>query len=256
MSKNIICKSCAAEFADNLPKCPYCESLNLKGAEAEYLGKLNNVKEDMQQLENLPEQAQKKELKKQIKFWIKVALIIFAVVALIQVLIYWLGNRYERDEAEGRADFIWLGENAPKLDALYEKEDYQGLLTYFVEWAEEETGLPRWEHWEFLCICHNINWAKETLAYEASGVELSLESCQDLFYNECVLKGVTYREDLTEEEKEKLFRYGAELLQDFEVRWNFSEEEYAYIENLLKESKGYVAMDELDSFIEKWYEKQ
>ena len=32
--KKIICSSCGAEFEDTLPKCPYCGSLNYKGAEA------------------------------------------------------------------------------------------------------------------------------------------------------------------------------------------------------------------------------
>ena len=41
--KKIICSSCGAEFEDTLPKCPYCGSLNYKGAEAEYLGKLESM---------------------------------------------------------------------------------------------------------------------------------------------------------------------------------------------------------------------
>ena len=49
--KKIICSSCGAEFEDTLPKCPYCGSLNYKGAEAEYLGKLESMRQDMQQLE-------------------------------------------------------------------------------------------------------------------------------------------------------------------------------------------------------------
>ena len=43
--KKIICNSCGAEFEDTLPKCPYCGSLNYKGAEAEYLGKLEGMRE-------------------------------------------------------------------------------------------------------------------------------------------------------------------------------------------------------------------
>ena len=45
--KKIICSSCGAEFEDTLPKCPYCGSLNYKGAEAEYLGKLESMRQDM-----------------------------------------------------------------------------------------------------------------------------------------------------------------------------------------------------------------
>ena len=62
--KKIICSSCGAEFEDTLPKCPYCGSLNYKGAEAEYLGKLESMRQDMQQLEQVPEKELKKKLKK------------------------------------------------------------------------------------------------------------------------------------------------------------------------------------------------
>ena len=65
--KKIICSSCGAEFEDILPKCPYCGSLNYKGAEAEYLGKLESMRQDMQQLEQVPEKELKKKLKKKQK---------------------------------------------------------------------------------------------------------------------------------------------------------------------------------------------
>ncbi len=65
--KKIICSSCGAEFEDTLPKCPYCGSLNYKGAEAEYLGKLESMRQDMQQLEQVPEKELKKKLKKKQK---------------------------------------------------------------------------------------------------------------------------------------------------------------------------------------------
>ena len=40
MSKQVICSSCGAKFRQSLPKCPYCDTLNYKGAEAEYMGRL------------------------------------------------------------------------------------------------------------------------------------------------------------------------------------------------------------------------
>ena len=73
--KKIICSSCGAEFEDTLPKCPYCGSLNYKGAEAEYLGKLESMRQDMQQLEQVPEKELKKKLKKKQKFVIKLLII-------------------------------------------------------------------------------------------------------------------------------------------------------------------------------------
>ena len=61
MKKLIHCKSCGAEFEENLAKCPYCGTLNYKGAEQEYLNKLKNIQEDMEDLQEVPEDEVKKE---------------------------------------------------------------------------------------------------------------------------------------------------------------------------------------------------
>ena len=84
--KKIICSSCGAEFEDTLPKCPYCGSLNYKGAEAEYLGKLESMRQDMQQLEQVPEKELKKKLKKKQKFVIKLLILLAALAAILAVI--------------------------------------------------------------------------------------------------------------------------------------------------------------------------
>ena len=86
--KKIICSSCGAEFEDTLPKCPYCGSLNYKGAEAEYLGKLEDVRRDMQQLEQVPEKELKKKLKKKQKFVIKLLILLAALAAILAVIVF------------------------------------------------------------------------------------------------------------------------------------------------------------------------
>lgn len=86
--KKIICSSCGAEFEDTLPKCPYCGSLNYKGAEAEYLGKLESMRQDMQQLEQVPEKELKKKLKKKQKFVIKLLIILAALAAILAVIVF------------------------------------------------------------------------------------------------------------------------------------------------------------------------
>lgn len=63
MAKKIICKYCGAKFDEIKSKCPYCGSTNYKGAEAEYFDKLEDVREDMEDLENVPVQETKKELR-------------------------------------------------------------------------------------------------------------------------------------------------------------------------------------------------
>ena len=116
--KKIICSSCGAEFEDTLPKCPYCGSLNYKGAEAEYLGKLESMRQDMQQLEQVPEKELKKKLKKKQKFVIKLLILLAALAAILAVIVFRVRYIEPRD---ARADYLWEKENFPILDRLYQE---------------------------------------------------------------------------------------------------------------------------------------
>lgn len=62
-TKKIICSGCGAEYDATLPKCPYCDIINYSGAEAEYLNKLDDVREDMEELAYVPQESVKAELK-------------------------------------------------------------------------------------------------------------------------------------------------------------------------------------------------
>jgi uncharacterized membrane protein YvbJ len=46
----IRCRSCGAEFDDSLAACPYCGAVNEKGAEKEYMDKLDDIHDDMSEL--------------------------------------------------------------------------------------------------------------------------------------------------------------------------------------------------------------
>ena len=65
MGKRIICSSCGAEFDNDMAKCPYCGTMNYEGAEKEYLEKLEDVREDLDDLNEVPLEETKKEFKKQ-----------------------------------------------------------------------------------------------------------------------------------------------------------------------------------------------
>ena len=141
--KKIICSSCGAEFEDTLPKCPYCGSLNYKGAEAEYLGKLESMRQDMQQLEQVPEKELKKKLKKKQKFVIKLLIILAALAAILAVIVFRAQYIEPRD---ARADYLWEKENFPILDRLYQEKDLEALMDFYEQAVEENRTIDRWEH--------------------------------------------------------------------------------------------------------------
>ena len=165
----IICSSCGAEFEDTLPKCPYCGSLNYKGAEAEYLGKLEGVRRDMQQLEQVPEKELKKKIKKKKKFVFQIMLMIAALAAILAIIVFRARYIEPRD---ARADYLWEKENFPVLDRLYREQDFEGLTDFYEQAVIEDRVIDRWEHsgiFTRLMSCRN---AREYLALEQSGETL------------------------------------------------------------------------------------
>ena len=102
--KKIICNSCGAEFEDTLPECPYCGTMNYKGAEMEYFGRLEEVRSDMEQLGSVPEQETRSELKKQRKWILKLVLFLAVAAVLLFLGMKWREFRYsdQRDNRKSR----------------------------------------------------------------------------------------------------------------------------------------------------------
>ena len=122
MSKQVICSSCGAKFRQSLPKCPYCDTLNYKGAEAEYMGRLQNLRGEVEKLGDVPEQETRKEMQKQ-KRHVKAILLILFLVAAVVAGIVGLKKLLSRDdfEADSQEEVLWQKEMFPLLDELYKQ---------------------------------------------------------------------------------------------------------------------------------------
>lgn len=149
MANKIICQSCGGEFEDTLAKCPYCSSMNISGAEAEYMDKLDDVREDLDDLKDAPVEETKKELRKQGRFLKKTFLGIGIV--LVGLLVLWmivmkLDSRYDRDQ---KADFLWQEQYFPMMDQLYQEGKYDELVAFFESEEAYDKPIWNWEHYEF-----------------------------------------------------------------------------------------------------------
>lgn len=245
--KKIICGSCGAEFADTLPKCPYCGSLNYKGAEAEYLGKLEGVRQDMQQLEKVPEKELKEKIKKKQKFVVSILIALAAVAAVFAVIIYRVRYVEPRD---ARADYLWEKENFPVLDRLYEAKDFEGLAEIYEQAVTEDRSIDRWEHggiFTRLMSCRNV---KEYLALEQSGETLLEYQQVQLLDDYWILRGLDYGGlNLTEEDKEYIRPYVEETLNSMVDRYTFTEEEEKKFLDTLENNYGYPKYEDCQEYI-------
>lgn len=245
MKKFKICPSCSAEYDDTLPKCPYCDTLNYKGAEAEYLDKLEDMRSDMEDLGNIPEQETKKEFAKQGKFLKKVLFGIGLCVILLTVLMVWT-NREQKIDA--KAEYSWKQENFPIWDELYENQEYSTLVEMY--WEAAKIGMPYWDwkHGDFCEWLDSMMYLEQLLDAEAKGEQLKESYYVDILYYQLRIEGAGL-EGLSQEEKERLAPYMKPVTEDFKRRWNFTETEKDAISMEQKKNYGYVSYDFCEEFI-------
>ena len=161
MATKMICGFCGAEFDDNLVKCPYCDSTNVKGAEAVYMEQLEDVREELDNLTDVPMNEIKKAAKKQLKFVGIVLGVLLVLVLAASGFAYWLEYQYKRDE---KADFLWKEANFPMMQELYDEEKYDELIVFIEQATEDDKPVWDWKHWEFINLYSEAKWLLEAYA--------------------------------------------------------------------------------------------
>lgn len=254
MADKIICTSCGGEFEDNLPKCPFCGSMNLSGAEAEYMDKLDDVREDMEELEDTPIEETRKEIRKQGRFLKKTFLVI--AVILVGLIVIWgihekLYSRYDRD---AKADYLWQKENFPMMDQLYQERKYDELVEFLNSDAAIDKPVWEWEHYEMI---ETYGATKDLQYYFEREQQRDFER-QDyvsILCDELRIIGFLYYSDESDEDKEVLAAYAEPYLRDYEERWDMTQEEKDGFDSMLREYRGTYSYAECKKFVKQWYKE-
>lgn len=245
--KKIVCSSCGGQFEDTLPKCPYCGSLNYKGAEAEYLGKLEGMRQDMQQLEQVPEQALKVKIRKKQKLVVKIWIILAVLAAVFAAVFFAVRYTKPRD---ARADYQWEKENFPILDQLYQQQDFDGLTDFYVQAVEEGKTIDRWEHSGIFSRLLSCQSAKNYLEMEQNGETLLEYQEVELLYDYWILRGLDYNGSvLSEEDKEYIRPYVEATLNGMADRYTFTAEEEKKFIDRLQNNYGYPGYELCEEYI-------
>lgn len=146
------CPNCGAALDDSVAKCPYCGSTNFPGAEKEYMNELHELHKDLEKLEEVPmdcfEDSVKKESARAGKR-IGISLLITVLVAL-GIFILFRFNDFQLQKQDA-AQTAWERTAFPKMDAWYEKEDYDAVLDYILTDPETQTySIYNWKHSDFI----------------------------------------------------------------------------------------------------------
>ena len=252
MAKLVICNSCGAQFGNDHPKCPYCGTMNYEGAEKEYFEKLEDIREDVEELNTVPMQETKAELKKQGKFIRKVVTIVIVLAAVFGGIIFLQERSYERDN---KADFMWKEANYPIMDELYANGEYEELMTFYMQAAEEDKPVYMWEHSEFVRAYDHVACYYDYEAFLDTVVDDEIEVWRYGLYlwTQWKVYGYQFSGDLTEEEKAYFAEAFADAEESLKNDWDY--DEVTYQEFLEKASTPYgstVSFEECDAYIKEW----
>lgn len=146
------CTNCGAALKDTDVKCPYCGTINPFAAEADYMNKLKDLREDVDDLDDLSKAMYVQNLKKHSTHALRISLSVVAVFLFLFVGFQLLSSLRDRnDRAEQRAELAFREEYFPVLDELYAKGDDQAVWEYINQLLEEEgsSALFSWEHEAF-----------------------------------------------------------------------------------------------------------
>lgn len=261
--KTIICPSCGGSFDSQMAKCPYCGTLNLPGAEQEYMDKLGNLREDMEKLEQVPGQELKKAADETGRFIRRVfigigivALVLGCIVGSLFAVHKWiLEPAIYGPPVDAEEELLWQQENFEKLDQLYDAQSYEELLEAYQSAVTEGHTLWKWEHAEFCNLYQSIEDGCQYLQ-SVQEQEKSVKGTYSLLlYAEWQAAGISDSRELSEEEKEFLLAMSQPLLEDLQTRWGFDGEyrqEYEEMSLELTED-GLVRFKTVEKFIKTWY---
>ena len=253
-SKKLVeCASCGAQFDEMLPKCPYCESMSIKGAQAEYMDKLEDVREDMEELGSVHNDILKKEFKKQTKFIFIIIGVVLGIFLLLVAIELIASNRYPKRDT--KADYAWQQENIPKFEELYEQAKYEELVELYVQVTTEGRPIYQWEHSEFCAAMERFFSIEEIWQKEQSGEELDHWDYEDLLYMAFRVDNYETSMAYSQEELVIMEPYIERIREDFETRWNMPEEDLAYFKKIAEKNHGYISHDEIKKYVEKWMER-
>ena len=235
----MICKNCGGQFPDTIEKCPYCGTMNKKGA---YRGFRKKVSAFIDSLLGLKTDAYE-SVSRMILVSILRSLVLIAVCVLLAFVAsrfynvdYYNDSRYDKERME---DIEWENANIQKLNEAYEQRDYETIRKLYYE---NSSIVSHWEHYASYSLLEEFDKLinKESLSkYDMSNIMYFL------YYPDYY--GRT--ESLSETELEEYLENRKQLIEKVEKE-GYPEEKLQEIYEEYADSYGYISLSEIEDALQ------
>lgn len=251
----MICKNCQADFDDNLPKCPFCGAFHYAGARKGYMEKLEDMKEDLDDLHETIPQMYTAELKTQGKSVRKI-LLILAGIFTIPILIF-LINSFLLDSVGSRdekAFLLFTKEAYPVADEFYASGDYEGLLNFYYTSIEENENADfyTWDHYPFLMCYENVSIFRNS-ASRLGTKDFSDSDMHEIFY--CYLSNRYYQKGYPmESSDQQMVSSFEDEMEEVIHQLHLTDEEQKDLHDLLSTGE-YPSWKDIEDFSKQVYQR-
>lgn len=225
------CRNCGAIISVDVHKCPYCGGFSYEGAKKKYFKDLNNIKDNLVQLEEVPVESYKKEASIQIKKIIKTAIICLVIVAIFygaRILSSKLEDwKYSFNLADAKDQLLWEHENLPILDEWYEAGEYDKLVDFCNDLYSKDIiySINNWKHDDFIWIYEGVDYAKMVMKRIEQNEKCSLYDITSAIDSGLTICYHLGKKDLDEDEIARLELYKPDMNTLLFDMLKFSEEE-------------------------------
>lgn len=230
--QTVKCKSCGASIPVRDRFCTFCGAVNEIGDELEYQKKLEDIREDMQQLENVSAETYRKEVKKSAKGIGIIAVIVAIVIAIFAgIFCVFRFVSSKKEEAVVMDEIAWERETFPMLNALYDEEKYDEVMDYYNNFYSggdwKHYNLESWEHSIFFRMYRsytniqlNIEMIENSSEIHQDDVGRVFEDCMKVAMTDW--KRADYSHSLTERDFERIKEYQDNVWEILEEHFKLS----------------------------------
>lgn len=241
----IHCSSCGAVFDSKMAYCPYCGATNPEAAEDEYMDSLRSVRQNMNDLKSVARKETIAEAKEAGHFIRKVLIFLLVSALIIAGAVAFHAYREDREDEE---KYLWMRDNIPQLDTYYENRQYDELLRFNDDAAEEDVPVWSWKHYRVLYYLEEADLLEQILKKEARGEKPDEDEPAEILLMELELLYAAEYSDLPKEDAAWVAELAGPYLSDLEERYALSEEETAYFMRMAKEEE-YIDFEKCREFL-------
>lgn len=250
------CSNCGAPLTEKDAKCPYCGTLNHLVAEAEYMEKLEDIREDTEDLAEAAPEEYTQQLKRHSKFALKISLSVIGICLTLFLIVQGVilfQSMHEKKEIHQQ--MVFEKEYFPVLDELYSAGDDEKVYEYLMDLYDKDgsDALFSWKHEAFYYYYGHYQDVRRLIDQTESGSPVP----EDLSYEfycalQLAVEGVNKfdRERITEEDMKKIdtFRDDSMKVLNETFRLTAAEAEQIYKEC---SEDGYLSYPLCKKYLEK-----